>query len=229
MFEFKSIFNTETSSMIAGDDALICISAALVLGFIVSLVYIFSDRKKSHSASFAITLILVPAITASIIMIIGSDMVRAISLGGVFALVRFRSIPGDSKDISSVFFSMAIGLACGMGQVKLAVVITLLIGAIFFVLVRFGFAKHKSIRRELKITIPEDLNYSDAFDDVFNEFTDRVEVVKVKTVNLGTLYKITYNITLKKGIDEKKFIDSLRCRNGNLSISLGLLPEKESL
>ncbi len=162
-------------------------------------------------------------------MIIGSDMVRAISLGGVFALVRFRSIPGDSKDISSVFFAMAVGLTCGMGYVTLAVVATIVIGVIFFVLVRFGFGTTKKVKKQLKITIPEDLNYYDAFDDLFKEYTEHTELIRIKTVNLGTLYQITYNITEKKGIDEKKFIDSLRCRNGNLNITLGQPPVKESL
>lgn len=226
---FQSLFNAEETASISADSAIISVVVALVLGVFISLVYIYSDKKRNHSANFAITLILVPAITALIIMIIGSDMVRAISLGGVFALVRFRSIPGDSKDISSVFFSMAVGLTCGMGYVTLAITATVVIGIIFFILVRSGFAVSKKIKKQLKITIPEDLNYYDAFTDLFEEYTESAEIVKIKTVNLGTLYQITYLITEKKGIDEKKFIDSLRCRNGNLNITLGQPPIKESL
>lgn len=202
---------------------------ALILGLTISIIYIFSSRDKKYSANFAVTLILIPAITSLVIMLIGSDIAKALSLGGVFALVRFRSVPGDSKDISSVFFSMAIGLACGMGFLTLAACATVLIGIIYFILVRFGFGVSRVSEKELKITIPEDLNYYGAFDDLFEEYTTKTELIKVRTVNLGTLYQLTYYIKEKNGIDEKKFLDSLRCRNGNLNIILGMVPEKETL
>ena len=159
-------------------------------------------------------------------MIVGSDIARAISLGGVFALVRFRSVPGDSKDITNVFFAMVAGLACGMGYVALAIVFTVVVGVIYFVLNFLQYGVRRSVTKQLRITVPENLNFSGAFDDLFGEYTTNVELEQIKTTNLGTLYELTYNIDMKKDVDEKAFIDSLRCRNGNLNIVLCRLPER---
>lgn len=159
-------------------------------------------------------------------MIVGSDIARAISLGGVFALVRFRSVPGDSKDITNVFFAMVAGLACGMGYVVLAIVFTVVVGIIYFALNFMQYGVRRSVTKQLKITVPENLNFSGAFDDLFGEYTTNVELEQIKTTNLGTLYELTYNIDMKKDVDEKAFIDSLRCRNGNLNIVLCKLPER---
>ncbi len=174
-------------------------------------------------------MVLLPAVVAVVIIMVGSDIARAVSLGGVFALVRFRSIPGDAKDILNVFLAMAVGLACGVGYITLAAVIAVTIGAIYVILSIINFAVPSNKPKELKITIPENLNYYGAFDDLFEEYTTSCELVKVKTANLGTLYTVTYYIVEKKGIDEKKFLDSIRCRNGNLNLSIGMIEEKESL
>jgi len=229
---FEAIFESGSIgsfSSIPAMDALISVGVALIMGLVISLIYIFSARDKKYSANFAVTLILIPGITALIIMLVGSSAARALALGGVFTLVRFRSVPGDSKDISSVFFAMAIGLACGIGYITLAVAATAVIGVVYFAFVKFGYGVPRIIEKQLKITIPEDLNYYDAFTDLFEEYTVSSRLVRVKTVNLGTLYQVVYHVKMKKGADEKKFLDSLRCRNGNLNIMLGLVPEKESL
>lgn len=202
---------------------------ALVLGFVLSGAYILANRKKKYSTTFALTMVLLPAVVAVVIIMVGSDIARAVSLGGVFALVRFRSIPGDAKDILNVFLAMAVGLACGVGYITLAAVIAVTIGAIYVILSIINFAVPSNKPKELKITIPENLNYYGAFDDLFEEYTTSCELVKVKTANLGTLYTVTYYIVEKKGIDEKKFLDSIRCRNGNLNLSIGMIEEKESL
>lgn len=192
------------------------------MGLFLSLVYVFSDTKKKYSQNFAFTLVILPVCVAAVIMLIGSDIARAISLGGVFALVRFRSVPGNSKDIVNVFFAMATGLACGMGCVKFAIIFCVSVGVVYFILQRFGYAAKRNIPKQLKITIPENLNYQGAFDDLFEEYTDGAELEIVKTTNLGTLYELTYSVMLKKNINEKLFIDSIRCRNGNLNITLGI-------
>lgn len=220
---FETIFN---STPISTSETFISIGIALVLGLVISLVYLFSDKKKQTSSHFAFTLIILPAIVAMVIMLVGSDIAKAISLGGVFALVRFRSVPGDSKDISSVFFAMASGLACGMGYIKLTICFTLVICIIYFVFVRFRYGEKKNDAKQLKITIPENLNYQGAFDDLFKEYTNRVSLDKVKTTNLGTLYELTYTVNLKKDINEKQFIDSIRCRNGNLNIILAKIENR---
>lgn len=199
---------------------------AIVLGFVISLIYIFSDRKKKYSSHFAFSLAILPVIVCVVIMVVGSDIARAISLGGVFALVRFRSVPGDSKDITNVFFAMVVGLACGMGYVPLAAIVTVIIGVVYFVLNFTQYGVRRCDTKQLRITVPENLNFNGAFDDLFGEYATNVELEQIKTTNLGTLYELTYSIDMKKNVDEKAFIDSLRCRNGNLNIILCKMPER---
>ena len=223
---FTNILTTTSGEAISESGALTCIGLSVVLGLVISLIYIFSDRKKKYSSHFAFSLAILPVIVCVVIMVVGSDIARAISLGGVFALVRFRSVPGDSKDITNVFFAMVVGLSCGMGYAQLAVVVTIVVGIIYFVLNFTQFGVRRSETKQLRITVPENLNFNGAFDDLFGEYTTNVELERIKTTNLGTLYELTYNIDMKKGVDEKAFIDSLRCRNGNLNIILCKLPEK---
>ncbi len=223
---FTNILETTAGAAISDTSVLICIGVGIVLGFIISLIYIFSDPHKKYSGNFAFSLAILPVIVTVVIMVVGSDIARAISLGGVFALVRFRSVPGNSKDITNVFFAMVVGLATGMGYVGLAVVVTVIIGILYFVLNRFEFGVRRVVPKQLKITIPENLNYEGAFDDLFKEYADGCELDRVKTTNLGTLYELTYLINMKPGVSEKEFIDSLRCRNGNLNIVLCRMPEQ---
>ncbi len=218
-----TIFETSEGSAtlsIVPVDALICIGVALVLGFIISLIYIFTNRKKRFSTNFAITLVILPAMVSIVIILVGSDIARAFSIAGVFTLVRFRSLPGDSKDISHVLFAMAIGLAAGMGYIVFAAVATVIIGVVYYILMMTNYGVIRNVEKTLRITIPENLNYQGAFDDLFREFTDKVYLDKVRTTNMGSMYELTYQLIIKKDADEKKFIDELRCRNGNLSILL---------
>lgn len=214
---FETIFKTTT---ISTEETIICVIAALIAGFIISLAYLFGEKKGKTSSHLAFSLVILPAIVAIVIMLVGSDIAKAISLGGVFALVRFRSVPGDSLDITNVFFAMSAGLACGMGYVKLALCFSVIIGIIYVVLLRLEYGKKKSVSKILKITVPENLNYIDAFKDIFADYTNECKLSKTKTANLGTLYELTYSVELKSDINEKQFIDSIRCRNGNLNICL---------
>ena len=154
---FESILASSTDAEISITTALISIVAAVILGLIISLIYIFSDKSKKYSTNFAITLVILPAVVTIVIMLVGSNIARAFSLAGAFALVRFRSVPGDSKDIASVFFAMAVGLATGMGYLGFAFAATGIIGIIYLVLMRSGYAVTKRSDKELKITIPEDI------------------------------------------------------------------------
>ena len=223
---FTSILKTATGEAIPTTGAITCIGLSIVLGLIISLIYIFSDRRKKYSSHFAFSLAILPVIVCVVIMIVGSDIARAISLGGVFALVRFRSVPGDSKDITNVFFAMAVGLACGMGYVPLAIIVTVVVGIVYFTLNFTQYGVRRNETKQLRITVPENLNFNGAFDDLFEEYTTNVELEQIKTTNLGTLYELTYSIDMKKNVDEKAFIDSLRCRNGNLNIILCKMQER---
>ena len=187
---------------------------------IISIIYMLSERKKKYSPHFAFTLVILPAVVCSVIMLVGSDIAKAVSLGGVFALVRFRSVPGNSKDIASVFYCMSVGLAAGMGYIIFAVIFALIIGILYLGLSLFDYGQKKGNIKELKITIPENLNFQGAFDDLFEEYSKGAVLEKIKTTNLGTLYELTYSIDMKENVNEKQFMDSIRCRNGNLNIVL---------
>ena len=146
-------------------------------------------------------------------------------MAGAFALVRFRSAPGSAKDISIVFFTMAAGLACGLGYVSFAAVFVAVMLVVLIAATVLGFADNNYDKKQLKITIPEDLNYSTVFDDVFDKYTSEHTMSRVKTTNMGTMYELTYEVKLKKDTPEKEFIDQLRIRNGNLNITMALMSE----
>lgn len=192
------------------------------MGIIISLVYIKTHSKGRYSQNFALTLVMIPSIIAIIILLIGSNVARAFSLAGAFSIIRFRSAPGDPKDIAYVFFTMAAGLACGVGQFGYATLFTLLLCAFLIVLGKVDFGSKKSSYKLLKVVIPENLDYRKEFEDIFSEYTLSHELKKVKTTDLGTLYELVYIVSLYFDANEKEFLDALRCRNGNLSIVLGM-------
>lgn len=203
--------------------------AAIIAGGFISLSYIHSDKRQKYSSNFAMTVIILPAIVSVVITLIGSDLAKAISLGGVFALVRFRSVPGDSRDIAYVFFAMVVGLAIGMDCYAIAFALTAVVALAFTLLQKMNYAKNKNASEILKITVPEDLNFKDAFTDLFDEYLVKYTISSIRTTNMGTLYQITYDVIPKEGIDEKAFIDALRVKNGNLNIILGKHEETAEL
>lgn len=202
------------------------ILVALLLGLVISIVYLTITHGDDRSPNFALSLVILPTIISVVILLIGGSIARAFSMAGVFALIRFRSVPGDSKDISFVFISMAVGLATGMGFITLAAGITALLCLVLIVVSKMGFGVIKRNEKRLRITIPEDLNYQGAFDDLFKKYTKKCEMQKVRTANLGTLFELTYKIAFKEDISEKEFIDELRCRNGNLNIQLDIMEQR---
>lgn len=206
---------------------MLSLSTAVVLGLIIGIAYMAACKKDGYSKNFIVGLVLLPAIVSVVILLIGSNVARAFSMAGAFALVRFRSAPGNAKDISVVFFTMATGLACGLGYIAFATVFAVIIILVMVVLSVSGFGDRTSGCRQLKVTIPENLNYTDAFDEVFDKYAVGRELCRVKTTNMGTLFELTYNVKLKKDCNEKHFIDALRVKNGNLNIVLGI-PETEN-
>lgn len=197
-----------------------CLSmlAALLLGAILTLIYTY---KAAFTKSFVITLAMLPAVVCIIIMMVSGNLGAGVAVAGTFSLVRFRSAPGTAKEICAIFLSMAVGLACGMGYLGFAVLFTAIMCTVSFLYTMLGFGDQKKASRcrELRITVPEDLDYCGAFDDLFASFTSEAELVKVKTTNLGSLNRLVYHIVLKNSNEEKQLIDQLRCRNGNLEIS----------
>lgn len=217
----ESIFAASTS----GDTLTLvpmlqALGTALILGLVISLVYIRTHKEEGYSAGFTITLIMLPAIIAIIIMLIGNNIARAFSLAGAFSLIRFRSAPGDPKDIAYVFFTLAVGLACGMGYLAYGAIFVVVLCLVMVLLQSFNFGKLRSSCMQLKITIPEDLNFQGLFDDILERYTNSWSLKRVKTADFGTIFEVVYIINLKSADEQKQFIDELRCRNGNLNISL---------
>lgn len=200
---------------------LICIGAALVLGVIMALVHCI---RTAHSRGFAVTLALLPATVAAVIMMVNGNLGAGVAVAGAFSLVRFRSSPGTAKEIGGLFLSMAVGLACGMGYPGFGAIFAgiMCVASVVLSLVNFGGMSRASARRVLKITVPEDLDYPTIFDDLFEKYATAVTLISVRTTNMGSLNRLTYELTLRQVGLEKEFIDALRCRNGNLEISMSL-------
>ncbi|MCD7828506.1 MAG: DUF4956 domain-containing protein [Clostridiales bacterium] len=194
----------------------LCTAFSLVLGFVIALTYKFKTRT---TASFALCLAMLPAAVQLVIMLVNGNVGAGVAVAGAFGLVRFRSAPGSAREIVAIFLAMAVGLATGMGYIGIAVIFTVVmcIMTIVYTAVNFGGRVHT---KELRITIPEDLDYSEVFDDILKEYTIKWELVKVKTTNMGSLFQLTYLVEIVNTAKEKEFIDKLRCRNGNLEIVL---------
>ncbi len=216
---FKGIFDSEFIQVVEVTDFLLCMGVALVLGLILALAYTF---RTHYTKSFVITLALLPAVVCVVIMMVNGNIGAGVAVAGAFSLVRFRSVPGTAKEICTIFLGMGAGLIAGMGYLAYASLFTLVLCLIYVLynLFDFGSRRRSAINKTLTITIPEDLNYSNVFDDIFDEYTKSRELVKVKTSNMGSMFKLTYQITLKDVTREKEMIDQLRCRNGNLEIQI---------
>lgn len=220
------MFNSVIPNAMTLSAFLMCIFAALVLGVLTALV--FSFRNK-HSGSLILALAVLPPIVTLVIMMVNGNIGAGLAVAGTFSLVRFRSAPGTAREICGLFMSTAIGITCGMGYIGIAAVFFLVMAVFLVLLSLFRFGETAASSRQLKITIPENLDYDGLFDDIFEKYTSRHELVKVKTTNMGTLYELTYTINLKTPEVSKQFIDDIRCRNGNLNIICGRESDKDAI
>ncbi len=207
-----------TTSQITLSSFLSCMVAAMIIGLVIAKIY---EYKNNYNKGFVITLAMLPSIVTLVIMMVNGNIGTGVAVAGAFSLVRFRSQPGSAREINAIFFTMATGLATGMGYLLIAVLFTAVMAIFNMVLVSssFGEAGENITKKEIRITIPEDLDYENVFNDLFEEATRNYRLVEVKTTNMGSLFKLRYEVEFKAGANEKDFIDSLRCRNGNLEIS----------
>lgn len=196
------------------------ISTLVSLGLGVLIAFSCNFKQKC-TQTMLITLVLLPAIVQTVIMMVNGNIGTGVAVAGAFSLVRFRSAQGNAKDIAMIFLSMAVGIATGTGYLALAVVFALIICVTYIVMTLLGVGTKKTEEKQLKITIPENLDYSEIFDDILNEYAKQWRLVEVKTTNMGAMYKLHYVIHLRNNVREKDLIDKLRCRNGNLEISCG--------
>ncbi len=218
---FKGIFDTELTNIIAPSDFLLCVGCALLCGVVLTACYIFKTR---YTRSFAATLALLPAVVAVVIMMVNGNIGAGVAVAGAFSLVRFRSVPGTAREIGAIFLAMGTGLVCGMGYLGYALLISVLLGVISLVynLIGLGTRGKTAQHKMLRVTIPEDLDYTDVFEPILSEYTSEHELVQVKTTNMGSLFRLTYNVTVRDIKKEKELIDKLRVRNGNLEITISI-------
>lgn len=216
---FGGIFDAAAAPAINVGSFLVCLGASLVIGAVLALVYTY---RNSYTKSFLFTLGILPAIVCVVIMMVNGNIGTGVAVAGAFSLVRFRSAPGNAKEIGMIFLAMCAGIITGMGYIGYAVLFTVILCVVSLIAntLNTGNQKKKTTDKVLRITIPEDLDYNGVFDDIIDEYTLSHELVQVKTTNMGSLFRLTYNLKLKNQADEKELIDKLRCRNGNLEISV---------
>ena len=216
---FRGLFDTDLTTVISVTDFLLCLGCSLVLGLVMAFAYMYRTR---YTKSFVVTLALLPAVVCVVIMMVNGNVGTGVAVAGAFSLVRFRSVPGTAKEICTLFLAMGAGLIAGMGYLGIAVLFTLVMCAVFVLYncLDFGTKKNAATFKTFTITIPEDLGYSGVFDDIFAEFTRSHDLVRVKTTNMGSMFKLTYNVELRDATKEKEMIDKMRCRNGNLEIAV---------
>ena len=216
---FRGLFDTDLVAVISVTDFLLCLGCSLALGLVMAFAYMYRTR---YTKSFMITLALLPAVVCVVIMLVNGNVGTGVAVAGAFSLVRFRSVPGTAKEICTLFLAMGAGLIAGMGYLGFAVLFTVVMCAVFVLYncLDFGTKKNAATFKTFIITIPEDLDYSGVFDDIFAEFTRSHDLVRVKTTNMGSMFKLTYNVELRDAAKEKEMIDKMRCRNGNLEIAV---------
>ncbi len=218
---FQGIFAAEGMPVIALGEFLLCLGVALALGLVLAVCYRICSP---YTKSFLATLALLPGVVCVVIMMVNGNIGAGVAVAGTFSLVRFRSVPGSGREITMVFLAMGAGLICGMGYLAYAVVFTLIMGVlvIAYSLLNVGNGRQDTLHKTIRVTIPEDLDYTGVFEDIFIKYTRKYALTSVKTTNMGSLFRLTYDITLKDAAKEKEMIDQLRCRNGNLEISVSL-------
>ncbi len=216
---FSGIFDSQTTQVIDVQSFLLCMFVSLLIGAFLAFAYTYKSR---YTQSFVITLAVIPAVVCMIIMLVNGNVGAGVAVAGTFSLVRFRSVPGTAKEIGAIFLAMGTGLASGMGYLGYAVLFSVILGGISLLYWHLGFGDSSKMRlkKTLHITIPENLDYTNIFDDLLKEYTTSHKMLSVKTTNMGSLFRLTYDIELKSLKQEKTLIDELRCRNGNLEISI---------
>jgi len=224
---FTGLFDSSMTTVIPVSSFLLCVAVSLVIGIILAASYMI---KSSYTKSFIVTLALLPAVVCVVIMMVNGNIGAGVAVAGAFSLIRFRSVAGKARDIVAVFIGMGAGLIAGMGYLAYAALFTIVLCVFMVIYTVTGFGKKNMKRAEktLTVTIPEDLDYTDVFEDLFNEYATECDLVKVKTSNMGSLYKLKYDLTLKDASKEKELLDKIRCRNGNLEISMSVREERNN-
>lgn len=213
------LFDTSMTNVISLGDFLLCVMCALAVGLLLAACYMYRTR---YTKSFVATLALLPSVVCVVIMMVNGNVGAGVAVAGAFSLVRFRSVPGTAEEIGAIFLAMGTGIIVGMGYLGYVILCAAVLGGASALYSRldFGCTKKSALQKTLQITIPEDLDYTGVFDDILRQYASEYELVQVKTTHMGSLFRLTYHMTLRAANQEKQFLDELRCRNGNLEISV---------
>lgn len=216
---FQGLFDSDLTAVISVTDFLLCLGISLILGLLMAFAYMVGTH---YTKSFVVTLALLPAVVCVVIMLVNGNVGTGVAAAGAFSLVRFRSVPGTAKEICTLFLAMGTGLITGMGYLGFAVLFSAVMCAVYLLYnhLDFGAGKNAEAYKTITITIPEDLDYTEVFDDIFRDYTTVCDLIYVKTTNMGSMFRLTYHVTLRDTAKEKEMIDKLRCRNGNLEIAV---------
>ncbi len=215
---FRGLFDSSLTDTIGITNFLLCVTVSLLIGIVLCCMTMW---RSKFSRSLMVTLAILPAVVCVVIMMVNGNVGTGVAVAGAFNLVRFRSAPGTAKEIAALFIAMAAGLITGMGYLGYGVLFSLIMGIAMMIYTLFSSGPNKDKARTLHITIPEDLDYTGVFDPILDKYTLNYSLTHVKTTNLGSLFKLTYDLTMKDPKREKELIDQLRRRNGNLEISIG--------
>jgi uncharacterized membrane protein YhiD involved in acid resistance len=215
---FGGTTGAEVQISMLGEIGIICVS--VILGLIIAVTYMKTFTRIAYSQGMVITIAIIPAVISTIIYLVGNNVATALSIAGAFSIVRFRSPLADPKDLAYVFISVGIGLACGVGLWVYAVAFAVILAVVLLLLSVAHFGNIKGNVKTLKIALPEDMNFESVFEEIFEKYTREHTPIKTRTADLGSVYEVSYNIIMKKGVSEKDFIDELRCINSNLNIIL---------
>jgi hypothetical protein len=221
----NSIFS-ETASSVELSSILLCSIISIILGVVIALTH---KQTSKYNKNFLVTLSILPLLVQTIIIMVNGNLGTSVAIMGAFSLVRFRSLPGTSKEILSVFFAMTVGLATGMGHLVFAIIITIIGSLAIFILSKVALFNKNKKEKILKIMIPENLDYTNVFDDIFEIYTEKVELEQVKTTNMGSMFDLSYRIILNENVNEKAFLDDLRVKNGNLKVMISHQIEESDL
>ncbi len=213
------MFDSIYTSIVTAPQFFIMAAAAILTGFLYAWLMSFRIRSKKR---FFIVVAIVPFIVAAVITFVNGNIGAGVAIGGAFSLIRFRSAQGSADEIAAILIAMGSGIAFGMGYVGYGIVILLCMAVLFLLLSVLPIFEHKSMTEDrlLRITIPESLEYSGAFDDTFAHYLKNWENAGVKTTGMGSMFRLSFKVQMKDPAEEKAFIDELRTKNGNLEIAV---------
>ena len=210
--------NTQVDNLVG--IAFIVMISAVTLGVVLAYFYMFIKRDDGFISDFPWTMAMMPPVVAVLIIMLANNLAAGIAVGGLFALTRFRTNQRNTEDIAYVLLTVVIGVITGTGYVAFAAVFTLFMMTVIFLLFLVKFSKTADRNIALRIIVPESLNYENLFDDLMKEYCLSASLNRVRTIDFGTLFEISYSVVIKKSTKQKQFIDKIRERNGNLTVTM---------